>query len=47
MDVPFFVKCMVGRDDIWAARCPLLWDYNEDEFVDLADYVIFQAMFEE
>jgi hypothetical protein len=46
-DVQPFVECMVGPDDIWAARCPLLWDYNEDDVVDLADYAIFQAMFDE
>ena len=46
-DVASFVECMFGPDDLYAARCPLLWDYNEDEFVDLADYAIFQAMFEE
>jgi hypothetical protein len=46
-DLESFSECMFGPDDLYASRCPLLWDYNDDEFVDLADYAIFQAMFEE
>jgi hypothetical protein len=46
-DFSSFGECMVGPDDIYAGRCPLLWDYNDDEFVDLADFAVFQAMFEE
>jgi hypothetical protein len=46
-DIWAFAYCMVGPNDLYTEGCPLLWDYNEDEYVDLADYAIFQAMFEE
>jgi hypothetical protein len=46
-DLESFAECMFGPDDLYAARCPLLWDYNDDEFVDLADFMVFQAMFDE
>jgi hypothetical protein len=46
-DLESFAECLFGPDDLYAARCPLLWDYNDDDFVDLADFAIFQAMFDE
>jgi hypothetical protein len=46
-DIQPFVECMFGPADLYAARCPLLWDYNDDDIVDLGDFAIFQAMFDE
>ncbi len=46
-DIWPFATCMAGPDELYTAGCPLLWDYNNDEHVDLADFAIFQAMFEE
>jgi hypothetical protein len=41
-----FEKCMTGGYGNFAF-CTVLWDYNDDEFVDLADFAVFQSMFEE
>ncbi len=41
-----FAFCMSGRFAD-AAVCTILWDYTDDDFVDLADYAILQAMFDE
>jgi hypothetical protein len=46
-DIWPFATCMVGPDDLYTSGCALQWDYNNDEYVDLADFAVFQAMFEE
>ena len=45
-DIASFPVCMFGPDTALAI-CTVIWDYNDDDFVDLADFAIFQAMFEE
>ncbi len=45
-DLVSFEECMAGPYGAFAV-CTVIWDYDGDEFVDLADFAIFQAMFEE
>jgi hypothetical protein len=46
-DIWPFATCMVGPDDVFTSGCLLQWDYNLDDRLDLADFAIFQCMFDE
>jgi len=43
-DYASFGACVWGPDYLWAWSCLILWDFDYDEDVDLADFAVFQTL---
>jgi|GEM_PF-4029100 len=43
-DYAYFEWCMWGPDFVYAQSCLLVWDFDYDEDVDLADFAVFQTL---